>query len=133
MDSESAFLSVDLGSIDTSAKALRVFFRIAKAWGLTSVEQRTLLGLGEAALESLEGGELPSRLDDATMARLSHIFAIYSALHTLLPIPERADIWIRRQNSAPPFGGSTALDRMMTGRIADLVLVRQYLDAQLHC
>jgi len=37
---------------------------------------------------------------------------------------------VRQPNSAPPFGGNSALERMLSGQVADLYVVRQYLDAQ---
>ncbi len=51
-------------------------------------------------------------------------------MQILLPRPESADTWIRRPNDAPLFGGRPALDRMLSGNVADLYVVRQYLDAQ---
>jgi hypothetical protein len=33
-------------------------------------------------------------------------------------------------NTAPLFAGKSALDRMLGGQVADLFVVRQYLDAQ---
>jgi len=33
-------------------------------------------------------------------------------------------------NTATPFGGRSALDRMLSSNVADLYVVRQYLDAQ---
>ena len=48
----------------------------------------------------------------------------------LLPVPERANEWIRKPNDAPFLGGSSALQRMLGGQVADLYVVRQYLDAQ---
>jgi hypothetical protein len=65
-----------------------------------------------------------------TLERLSYIFGIYSALQLLLPRPEAADAWIRKANTAPLFGGGSALARMLSGQVADLYIVRQYLDAQ---
>ena len=113
-----------------SQPALRTLFRIAKAWGLGNREQRTLLGsppkstfyrwrLGENVVLSRD-----------TLERISYLFGIYSALQVLLPGPEAADAWIRKPNTAPIFGGRSALDRMLSGQIGDLYLVRQYLDAQ---
>jgi len=37
---------------------------------------------------------------------------------------------VREPNTAPLFGGRSALDRMMGGQVADLYVVRHYLDAQ---
>ena len=51
-------------------------------------------------------------------------------LQVLLPKPEAADGWIKKPNTAPLFGGKSALDRMLSGQVADLYVVRQYLDAQ---
>ena len=48
----------------------------------------------------------------------------------LLPVAERANEWIRKPNDAPLFAGRSALDRMLGGQVADLYVVRHYLDAQ---
>ena len=64
------------------------------------------------------------------LERLSYIFGIYKDLQILLPKPESADTWLHRPNDAPPFGGRPALNRMLSGNVADLYVVRQYLDAQ---
>jgi hypothetical protein len=64
------------------------------------------------------------------LERLSYIFGIYKGLQILLPDAQAADGWIHRQNSAAPFGGRSALDRMLSGHVADLYEVRRYLDAQ---
>ena len=37
---------------------------------------------------------------------------------------------MRKPNAALPFGGGSALDRMLSGNVADLFVVRSYLDAQ---
>jgi hypothetical protein len=70
------------------------------------------------------------RLPRDTLERLSYLLGIYKALQLLLPNARAADDWIRRPNDAPLFGGKSALDRMLSGNVADLFLVRQYLDAQ---
>jgi hypothetical protein len=64
------------------------------------------------------------------MERISYVLGIYKALQVLLPDAAAADGWVRRPNAAPPFGGRSALERMLSGNVADLFLVRQYLDAQ---
>ncbi len=64
------------------------------------------------------------------LERLSYIFGIYKALQVLLPVPAAADAWISRPNDAPLFAGRSALEVMRSGNVADLFLVRQYLDAQ---
>jgi hypothetical protein len=61
---------------------------------------------------------------------LSHLFGIYAALRRLLPVPERADEWIRKPNTAPFLAGASAPDRLMGGQRADFLVVREYLDAE---
>jgi hypothetical protein len=109
---------------------LRGFFRIAQAWGLSNDEQQRLLGCGRTTFFDWKAGRIKNGLDAATLERLSHLFGIYAGLQILLPVPERADAWIKKPNSAPLFGGSSALARMLGGQVSDLFVVRQYLDAQ---
>ena len=121
---------VDVRSADTAAKVLPVFFRIVEAWGLTAVEQQTLLGVGKSTLFNWKAGQVKSGLDAGVLERLSYVFGIYSALEILLPIPERANAWVRKPNSSPLFGGGSALKRMLGGQVADLFAVHSYLNAQ---
>jgi hypothetical protein len=72
------------------------------------------------------GVELPKD----TLERISYLLGIYKALQILLPDPSAADAWIRQPNRAPMFSGRSALDRMLSGNVADLFVVRRYLDAQ---
>jgi hypothetical protein len=113
-----------------SEPALRTLFRIAKTWGLGTREQMILLGSPPRSTfyRWKQGGGVILPRD--TLERISYIFGIYSALQVLLPKPEAADAWLRKPNAAAVFGGTSALDRMLSGQIGDLYLVRQYLDAQ---
>ncbi|WP_396616107.1 antitoxin Xre/MbcA/ParS toxin-binding domain-containing protein [Lysobacter soli] len=126
----SEHVSMDLSTVRAAEKALRVYFRITLGWGLSVDEQRALLRVDCDTFERWRSNEVREGLDQLTLERLSHIFAIYAVLQVLLPIPERADAWVRRANSAPLFGGKAALDRMLSGDIADLALVRHYLEGQ---
>jgi len=120
----------DLNPRKVSAPALRTFFRIANAWKLDNKEQMTLLGDPPRSTffrwRQAKGIALPRD----TLERLSYIFGIYAALQVLLPRPEAADAWIKKPNAAPLFGGRSALERMLSGQVGDLYLVRQYLDSQ---
>ena len=69
-------------------------------------------------------------LSKDTLERISYILGIYQALQTLLPNEGAADSWIKQANTALPFGGRSALERMLSGQVADLFVVRQYLDTQ---
>ena len=121
--------SVDLGSAASAQAALRTFWRLSEAWKLGVAEQTTLLGVGRTTLYQWKQGKV-GPLDRHVLERLSYLFGIYAALQILLPVAERADEWVRKPNDAPLFGGASALDRMLGGQVADLYVVRHYLDAQ---
>jgi hypothetical protein len=121
--------AVDPASGAAAAAALRTFWRLAEAWQLGVGEQMTLLGVGRSSLYQWKQGKVGPH-DRHVLERLSYLFGIYAALQLLLPSHERAAEWVRRPNSAPLFGGRSALQRMLGGQVADLYVVRQYLDAQ---
>ncbi|WP_171912497.1 MbcA/ParS/Xre antitoxin family protein [Paraburkholderia xenovorans] len=115
---------------EMSAAGLRAFFNIARDWNLSAEEQIVLLGSpGRSTYFKWKAAPETARLGRDTLERLSLLLGIYKALQILLPQASAADTWIKRPNSAPPFGGRRALDRMLAGNISDLVAVRQYLDA----
>lgn len=121
---------VDLSSAAAAQSALRVFWRIGGAWQLDPAEQATLLGVGRTTLYQWKQGKVRGPLDRHVLERLSYVFGIYAALQILLPVAQQADAWLRKPNAAPLFGGKPALDRMLGGQVADLYVVRHYLDAQ---
>jgi hypothetical protein len=113
-----------------SAAGLRAFFNIASDWDLSADEQIVLLGSpGRSTFFNWKKTPQTARLGRDTLERLSLLLGIYKGLQILLPQAAAADTWIRRPNSAAPFGGRCALDRMLAGNISDLLAVRQYLDA----
>ena len=113
-----------------SGPALRTFFRIADLWSLSVEEQMTLLGLTARSTFFKWKKEQVTVLPKDTLERISYILGVYKALQILLPDDRAADEWVRRPNAALPFGGRSALDRMLSGQVADIFVVRQYLDAQ---
>lgn len=115
---------------DAAPAALRTFFRIAEQWGLGQQEARRLLGSPpESTYYKWKAGRVGTVSHDL-LERVSYVLGIYKTLQILLPVPEVADGWVKRPNDAPLFNGRSALDLMLSGRVADLFLVRQYLDAQ---
>ena len=114
-----------------SAAGLRVFFRIAGSWGLNTEEQMVLLGApGRSTYFKWKSAPESADLKRDTLERLSYILGIYKSLQIRLPDTTAADAWIKKANTAPLFGGKSALDRMLGGNTGDLLAVRQYLDAQ---
>lgn len=110
---------------------LRTFYNIAQEWGLTAEEQMVLLGSIPSSTfyhwkkQATGGGDLSLSRD--TLERISYILGIYKALRILLPASHQT--WVKRPNSNPLFGGRPALDRMLSGNMSDLFVVRQFLDA----
>lgn len=114
-----------------SAAGLRAFFRIAGSWGLNTEEQMVLLGApGRSTYFKWKSAPEAADLKRDTLERLSYILGIYKSLQILLPDTTAADAWIKKTNTAPLFGGKSALDRMLGGNTGDLLAVRQYLDAR---
>jgi hypothetical protein len=120
----------DLATREAGQALLRTFFGIADAWRLSAREAMTLLGLRSRSTYHVwkEGRSGPLPRD--TLERISYVLGIFKALQMLLPSDEAADAWIRKPNAGPLFGGGSALDRLMSGNVADLYEVRRYLDAQ---
>jgi uncharacterized protein (DUF2384 family) len=107
--------------------ALQVFFGIAEEWALTTEQQMTLLG-SPARSTFFKWKKDGGAISGDTEERISHIVAIYKALNILFPDPEEANGWIKRPNKY--FDSCSALDVMMSGRLAEIYAVRAYVDAQ---
>ena len=116
---------------DMSAAGLRAFFNIARDWSLSLDEQLVLIGApGRSTFFKWKSAPETADLKRDTLERLSYLLGIYKALQVLLPATPAADAWIKKPNDAPLFAGQSALARMLGGNVADLVAVRQYLDAR---
>jgi hypothetical protein len=109
---------------------LRAFVALADAWALGVPDQLKLLGLGSRSTFFKWKREANPRLPRDTLERISYLLGIYKALRILLPDEAAVNAWVRKPNDAPLFGGGSALDRMLSGQVADLYVVRQYLDAE---
>ncbi|HKY64629.1 MAG TPA: MbcA/ParS/Xre antitoxin family protein [bacterium] len=109
---------------------LKAFFKIAEVWGLNPQQQKTILGIQAPSTfykyKNLDVKKLPKD----TLERISYILGIFKALQILLPDEKSSDAWVKKSNTAPLFGGRSALDRMLSGNVGDLYEVRKYLDAQ---
>ncbi len=106
---------------------LEAFFEMAERWDLSIDQQITLLGSpGRSTFFKWkkEGGALAKD----TRERLSHLLAMWKALRILFTQDRRGEEWLNRPNDY--FDGRTALEVMLSGAMADIIHVRQYLDAQ---
>src|SRR6185295_12922680 len=90
----------------------------------------TLLGLRSRSTYHVWKDGKSGALPRDTLERISYVLGIYKALQILLPPGEPADGWMRKPNAAPLFGGRSALQRILSGNVADLYEVRRYLDSQ---
>jgi hypothetical protein len=113
-----------------SGAGLRTFFRIAALWKLSVDEQITLLGSPARSTYFKWKKEGAAGLPRDVLERLSYVLGIYKALQVLVPDEAAADAWVRRPNDGAPFGGRSALERMLSGNVVDLYEVRRYLDAE---
>ncbi len=113
------------GAIDHDA-VKRGFFRIMDAWEVRDSDALVLLGRPSRttfyAWKKGEGG----KLSHDTLERVSYVLGTYKALQLLFSNPGQADGWMKRPNAA--FGGQSALEHALGGRVVDLAHVRQYLD-----
>ena len=112
-----------------AAAGLRAFVGIARAWRLSVDEQLLLLGQPPRSTffawrKDPERASVPRD----TLERLSNILGVWKSLQILLPDTGAADAWVRASNTAPAFGGQSALARMLAGNVSDLNFVRRYLD-----
>lgn len=115
---------------DLSGPALRAFFNITRLWGLSTDQERVLLGSPGRSTFFRWKRNLDGALPHDALERISYLLGIWKSLQVLFADPAQADAWIKRPNDAPLFGGRSALERMLGGQVADLFVVRQYLDAQ---
>jgi hypothetical protein len=115
---------------DLGGPALRTFFRLAELWNLRIAEQRKLLGDPPESTFYKWKRQQDGTLGRDTLERISYLLGIYKALQILFPDPAQADAWLHKPNQSALFGGHSAIERMLSGNVADLYVVRQYLDAQ---
>lgn len=120
-----------IDEVQMSRVAVKLFFGIADEWNLTDEQRCTLAGLGTRTTlhnwrQKLAAGE-PIKLGKDTLERMSYLAGIYKAVQLLFVDPAQWKNWVRKPNR--DFGGASALERMLAGRVVDLVDVRRYLDA----
>ncbi|MCQ8870358.1 MbcA/ParS/Xre antitoxin family protein [Mesorhizobium sp. LMG17149] len=106
---------------------LSFFFILAEIWNLTTEQQMKLLGSPARSTYfrwRKDGGDVSADTEE----RISHLGSIYKALRILLDSEEQAVGWIRKPNRH--FEGASVLEVMMTGKLSEIIRVRQYVDAQ---
>lgn len=111
--------------------ALDAFFRLVDFWGLDTQQAMTLLGVTSRSTYMSWKAKTPTKLSPDTLERISYLLGMHKALRILFSRDEQSvRDWVKAPNSNPLFGNKSALDRMLSGRVADLYEVRRFLDAQ---
>lgn len=119
-----------LPSAELAGAGLRAFFNIAEKWDLTNDQARYLLGSPSRTTFYRWKRDRTGPVPADVLERISYVLGIYKSLHLLFVDRGQADSWMKRPNSAPMFGGQSALDLLLSSQVADLSLVRQYLEGQ---
>ena len=113
---------------DEAAALARATVNLFRAWGLTDIEARVLLGdMAQRTWARWKAGDV-GRIDRDLRARMAILIGIHKSLRYLFAEPGRGYAWIRKPSET--FGGRSALDIMMRGEITDLMDLRSYLDAE---
>lgn len=114
---------------DEEASALaRATVNLFRAWQLTDIEARTLLGdMAQRTWARWKENNI-GRIDRDLRARMAILMGIHKGLRYLFSDPARGYAWVRKPNAN--FEGKSALDIMMRGEITDLIDLRSWLDAE---
>lgn len=123
--------NVDADESHRTQAALRGFFALSDKWQLTRDQSLTLLGRPSASTYHNWKKQKATSLSHDTLERISYLLGIHKSLRILFSRnPESVDAWIKKPNYHPLFAGSSALEKMLSGSIIDLYIVRQFLDSQ---
>lgn len=110
--------------------AVKLFLGIADEWGLSEEQRCTLAGLSSRTTLHNWRKKVVAKeginLSGDTLERLSYLAGIYKGVQLLFTDPAQWKNWVKKPNR--DFGGQSALERMLAGRVVDLADVRRYLD-----
>lgn len=115
---------------DLARGGLRTFFNIMGAWDVSDDIAMRILGATRSTYYRWRVHPETARLSNDTLERLSYIFGIYKGLKILLPDRTAANTWVMRPNQSSLFNGESPMNRLQAGRVSDLFVVHQFLDAQ---
>jgi hypothetical protein len=112
---------------DPSALAFRTFLAVAERLALPVRERLALLGIAKSTytvwLKRLEQDELRD-VDGDKLDRMAYVLGVYELAGSVFP---DGVAWMTRANQAPVFHGRRPLDRMLDGRMEDLMETLNYL------
>lgn len=110
-----------------SQAGLAAFFYITTDWGLSSAEQRKLLG--NPAPESFAKWKANKKglLNQENKDRILQVLRIYRGLDSLYS-KSNVIVWLTHTNKITLFNNRSPLEHMLTGRLSALTDVKNYLD-----
>ena len=116
-----------------SGPGLRTFLNIARAWNLSVVEKRHVLGLPARStlhqwITAVEA-QRPIRLPVDVLLRISAVLGVYKDLQIIFGDEQEGVQWLQSANGAPCFGNQRPIDLIVSGTQDGIMLVRRYLDA----
>ncbi len=102
-------------------KTFPEIFRIMDRWQCSQDEQCILLGIdSRTTLNKYRRSEYPPKINRDMLERMSYILNINKSLKIIFTNKDSVNNWVRKPNSHPFFNGSSAMDVMLNGNIADL-------------
>lgn len=110
-----------------SHAGLAAFFVITNEWGLTSAEQRTLLGSPVPETFSQWKSDKKGVLTQEYKDRILQVLRIYRALNCIYS-KANIKVWLRHTNKNLLFNNRSPIEHMLTGRASAVADVKNYLD-----
>lgn len=110
--------------------AFNTVVNILDKWQCSTEQKITILGLRRSTYFKYAKKPESAQIDVNLLERLSYILNIHASLRILFSAPDSVYGWVNKPNFAPLFGGRSAMEKMLTGRVADLADVSRYLNAQ---
>jgi hypothetical protein len=111
-----------------AAALARATVNLFALWCISDAEARILLGgISEKMWGLLKGGDT-SAIEQEALTRMAVLMGIHAGLRHLFVDTSRGYDWVKKPNTN--FDGLSALDVMKRGDLADLLTVREYLNAE---
>ncbi|WP_430469307.1 MbcA/ParS/Xre antitoxin family protein [Thalassospira lucentensis] len=128
LDKGEARLEQPLFTEAEAAALARATVNLFAHWRISDAEARIILGgISEKSWDLLKGGGTSATEQDTQM-RMSILMGIHAGLRYLFVDTSRGYDWVKKPNTN--FDGLSALDIMKRGDLADLLAVREYLNAE---
>ncbi|QBY01983.1 DUF2384 domain-containing protein [Rhodophyticola sp. CCM32] len=110
------------------AVVVKAVVRIAEAWSLSNAEASALFDVPTATWSRMKVGSFKGNLDQDKMMRASFLIGIFKGLRLLFNGPLETG-WPKQPNTGSLFSGKTPVEKMISGGIPAMMLVRRHIDA----